>query len=372
MASAKTQTITLIINTPFNTPKGEKIFLTGNFPGCKWEPDCVLLKELSENRYTVTLPYKGAFKIKVTRGSYEKEAADSRGRILQDFTVDIVPQSVGDEDEGNQYINGESEAHPNLRIYDIRNWVDLGPLKAVGTIERIKGFYSPQLGNTRELHIRLPDDYYKSNRRYPVLYMHDGQNCFDPMTATFGTDWSVDDVLSDMVRRGEVRDAIVVGIYHKDRWREFNDEDQAPLYGDFLVDTLKPFIDSKYRTLKDRDNTFVMGSSFGSAISVSLSWRYPHVFGRAAGLAFNASFFEDALFRMVDSLPLTTTKLYLDHGTRGGDQKYGPHAKRFFEKLNKLGMPKDQYDYRVFEHTSHTEADWARRVHIPLKFLLGN
>ena len=115
-----------------------------------------------------------------------------------------------------------------------------------------------------------------------------------------------------------------------------------------------------------------MGSSYGSAISVSLSWRYSHIFGKAAGLAFNASFFEDALFRMIDSLPMTSTKLYLDHGSRGGDQKYGPHAARFFKRLSELGMPKDQYVYRTFEHTSHTEADWARRVHIPLKFLLGS
>ena len=327
---------------------------------------------MSDNKYSIELPYKGPFSLKVTRGTYETEAADSRGRVLQNFTVDLTPRSQGDEDEGNQFTNGESEAHPDLRIYDVRNWVDLGPLRAVGNIERIKGFYSPELGNTRELQIRLPDNYYTSNQRYPVIYMHDGQNCFDPMTATFGTDWSVDDVLSDMVKRGEIRDAIVVGIYHKDRWREFNDEDQAPLYGDFLVNTLKPFIDTKYRTHGDRENTFAMGSSFGSAISVSLAWRYSNTFGKVAGLAFNASFFEDALFRMVEDLPLTKTQLYLDHGSRGGDQKYGPHAQRFFKKLATLGMPKDQYVYRVFEHTSHTEADWARRVHIPLNFLLGS
>lgn len=345
------QNIRLIINTPFNTPSGDKVYITGDFPGCSWRPNCFKVTKLSDNKYEALIPFDSSFSMKVTRGSFNRQAADSRGRALQNLYVD---RSKSKE----------------IKIVDVKNWLDLGPLKAVGTIKRIKNFYSPELKNYRDLQIRLPDDYYTSNKRYPVLYMHDGQNCFDPNTASFGTDWSVDDVLSDLVKRGEVRDAIVVGVYHKNRGSEYNDEDRGDLYGEFLVNTLKSYIDSNFRTLTDRDNTFLMGSSFGSAISVSLSWRFSHIFGRAAGLAFNASFFNDALFRMIETFPLTTTKLYLDHGSRGGDQRFGPHAKRFLKRLEELGMPKSQYDYRFFDHTNHTETDWARRVHIPLKFLL--
>lgn len=348
MKTLVTTLVTLIVNTPFNTPLDEKIYVTGNFLNCDWKSDCLALEKVSPNQYALKVPLSSGQEFKITRGSWAKEAATSQGAPLKNLVS---------EGKKKQFV-------------DVSNWKDLGPLKATGHIVRIKNFYSPELDNERDLQVRLPDSYFQSDKHYPVIYMHDGQNVFDPQTSSFGTDWSVDDVLSQRVAKGELRDAIVVGIYHKNRFREFNDEDKGRAYGEFIVQTLKPYIDKEFRTLKGRENTFTMGSSLGAAISVSLSFRYPHIFSKAAGLSFNASFFNDALFRMTTRFPMTETQIYLDHGSRGGDQKFGPHLKRFLRHLQGQGMPKGQIIYREFPGTNHTESDWARRVHIPLTFFL--
>lgn len=344
--------VSLIINTPFNTPSHDSLYITGDIKDCHWKPKCLKLNKVSENKYQIKLPLEEGVEFKITRGSWEKEAADSRGRPLKNL------------------VTANTDNRSKL-IVDIKNWKDLGALRATGNIVRVTNFYSPELNNSRSLHIRLPDNYLKTKKRYPVIYMHDGQNAFDPNTSSFGTDWSVDEVLSKLASSGKTRDAIVVGIFHKERHREYNDEDLGQLYGEFIVETLKPYIDRNFRTRKEREHTFLMGSSYGSAISVSLAFRYPQVFGKSAGLSFNASFFNDMLFRLSDELPMTTTHLYLDHGSRGGDQKFGAHFKRYLKHLSRKGIPKDLITYRVYPDTNHTESDWARRVHIPLQFLLG-
>lgn len=345
----------LVVNTPFNTPPADDIFVTGNFGNCHWSPHCIKLQKVGDFLFQVEIPLEQGMKFKVTRGDWANEAADSSG----------MPRK-------NEKISSKNFYAGNEVVYDIRNWKDLGSLRASGNIERVANFASPQLENERTLHIRLPDDYNQigNKKTYPVIYMHDGQNCFDPKTATFGTDWAVDEVLSAMVDQGQVRDAIVVGVFSVNRGNEYNDASLGKLYGKFIVETVKPFIEQNYRVQTGPENTFLMGSSFGSAISVSMAWRYPHVFGKIAGVAFNGSFFGNHLFRLTSSLPLTSTKLYLDHGDINGDRYYARGTQRFIQHIKSLGMNDDQFVYQVFPYSSHTEADWARRVHVPLKFLL--
>jgi predicted alpha/beta superfamily hydrolase len=352
---ANTQSVKIVVKAPFNTPESANIFVTGNFQGCSWQPDCLQMQMVDDNLYEVQVQAGNEFKFKVTRGAWHLEGADNSGRALKDQSVSVRDFKI------NKPI-----------VVDLKNWKDQGPLRVTGRIERIQKFYSPELGNYRRLHIRLPQDYYHSGntKKYPVIYMHDGQNCFDPQTATFGTDWSVDEVLTRMVRENKVRDAIVVGVFSKNRSSEYNDASLGQLYGKFLVDTVRPFINQKYRTLTGPANTFLMGSSYGSAISVSLAWRYPNIFGRIAGVAFNGAFFNNNLFRLTRTLPMIPTAVYLDHGDYGGDRGYIPHTKRFLKHLDQIGFPKDQLFFKVFSYSGHTEADWARRVHVPLTFLL--
>jgi predicted alpha/beta superfamily hydrolase len=152
-----------------------------------------------------------------------------------------------------------------------------------------EAFEMPQLGRSRRVWLYLPPDYDASgDTRYPVLYMHDGQNVFDDATSYVG-EWGVDETLDSLHAAGELS-LIVVAVDHggEHRFDEYNPWTHAQYgggegdeYVDFLVETLKPYIDAHYRTLPDRLNTGIAGSSMGGLISFYAILRYPDVFGRA-------------------------------------------------------------------------------------------
>ncbi|HEY8570154.1 alpha/beta hydrolase [Microbulbifer sp.] len=144
------------------------------------------------------------------------------------------------------------------------------------------------LQRARTYRIYLPSGYEESDRRYPVLYMHDGQNLFDDATSYVG-EWGVDESLNQLAQTCGL-EVIVVGIDHGDKLRmtELNPYDnerfgsgEGNAYVDFLVKELKPRIDREYRTLADRDHTAIMGSSMGGLISNHAINRYPDIFGMA-------------------------------------------------------------------------------------------
>lgn len=151
-------------------------------------------------------------------------------------------------------------------------------------------FAIPQLGRTRRVWIYLPPDYAKSHRRYPVVYMHDGQNVFDAATSYVG-EWGVDESLDSLRRLGD-RGAIVVAVDHGgdkrldelDPWKNANPKfggGEGDAYVNFLVQTLKPYVDAHYRTLPDRRHTTIAGSSLGGLISLYAALKHPNVFGNA-------------------------------------------------------------------------------------------
>lgn len=147
-----------------------------------------------------------------------------------------------------------------------------------------EAFYMPQLDRHRRIWVYIPPEYRHSPHEYPVIYMHDGQNLFEEATA-FGAEWGVDEVVDNMRNK-----SIVVGIdnggekrgneYTVDDTEEFGKAEGRP-YLQFIVETLKPYIDKTYRTIPDRDHTFIAGSSMGGLISFYGALFYPHVFGTA-------------------------------------------------------------------------------------------
>ncbi len=163
-------------------------------------------------------------------------------------------------------------------------------------LERYPAFASSVLGNSRDLVLYLPPGYDHETDTYPVLYMHDGQNLFDPMAPYGG--WQVDDVIDDLLARGRMQEIIVVGMANTpDRTDEYTHvEDflpleggwvggEAPVYAQFVVNEVKPFIDARYRTRPDRDSTAILGSSLGGLVSFYLGWAYPEVFGYVGGMS---------------------------------------------------------------------------------------
>lgn len=247
------------------------------------------------------------------------------------------------------------------------------PTKAVatGTLRIIDNFASPQLGNSRKLRIYLPPGYDKNpQQRYPVLYMHDGQNLFDPKTAAFGAAWEIGTAMDKLIAAGIIEPAIVVGIDNTaDRIAEYTpccDKEHGggklDAYAAFIVDTVKPWADANLRTLKDREHTAIMGSSLGGIASVYIGQKYPQVFSKAGGVL-SSFWWNDRMF--VKNVPAhQPVKFYIDAGT-GGDGLEDTRKMRDAMLAQGYKLDEDLYYYEA-EGGTHNEKSWAARVHLPL------
>jgi predicted alpha/beta superfamily hydrolase len=265
-----------------------------------------------------------------------------------------------------------------------------------GTIERYASVQSRFVA-ARHVDVWLPPGYGRdTQQRYPVLYMHDGQNLFDPATSYGNVDWAVDEVMTRLIEGGEVRPAIIVGIWNTAKRREeympqravqgtvrFNvpgADDVQPTdvisdrYVDFIVRELKPFIDGTYRTLPGRDDTYVMGSSMGGLISQYAMSRHPETFGGAGCVSTHWPAGDGiALDDFAKHLPDPATHRYwFDYGTETLDATYEPYQRRADEILRKAGYVAGRnWVTRKFEGAEHSEKAWRLRVDQPLKFLIG-
>ncbi len=288
--------------------------------------------------------------------------------------------------------------------------IKLGPLDSavlrVGApnIVRHGDFQSGNV-DARHIDVWLPADYHETDRRYPVIYAHDGQNLYNPSFVWNETDWGVDEVLQGMIDDGTVDGAIVVGIWNTPKRRlEYlpqeawdaapgdmqiyieGQESGKPLsreYLRFIVEELKPFIDRHYRTKADRDNTLTMGSSMGGLISLYALLKYPDVFGAAACLSTHWPLHVDldnieATHSFIDFLKTSmpapgTHRVYFDFGSEELDGRYEPHQRLIDEMMAQLGYRRG-HDWvtRKFEGAGHSEKDWRERLGIPLGFLLAN
>lgn len=222
----------------------------------------------------------------------------------------------------------------------------------------------PGLERKRQIRLYLPPDYATSDKRYPVLYMHDGQNLFDTATSYSG-EWQVDEAMDALAREGKLA-AIVVGVDNggSKRMTELNPWDnvetgkgEGERYMDFVVKTVKPLIDARYRTLPDRANTGVMGSSMGGLISHYAINQYPDVFGNAG--IFSPAYWVGAnMYKMVGAQPARTdARLYLLMGEREGGAAV-QQAVRMRDELAKSGHPPANTVLKLVRDGEHTEAFW--------------
>lgn len=256
------------------------------------------------------------------------------------------------------------------------------PPPPAGRFERHAAFVSSFLGPSRDVLVYLPPGYdADESRRYPVLYLHDGQNLFDPETSFIrGQDWRFHRTAETLFASGAVEPLIVVGVYNTGASRidEYAPTQvshsrvggQADLYGRLLVEELKPFVDSRYRTRPGAADTGLGGSSLGGLVSLHLGLRYPEVFSRLAVVSPAAWWDERFIVRSVKSLaekpPL---RIWLDMGTHEGRQAVRA-AVALRDALVSRGWVLDS-DLKYFEARGgqHTEADWARRVDPILRYL---
>jgi predicted alpha/beta superfamily hydrolase len=260
-----------------------------------------------------------------------------------------------------------------------------------GNLRVAEGIYSPQLNNKRDILVYLPPSYLSGGDRYPVLYMHDGQNLFDEQTSFAGA-WQVGETMQQL--SGEGLEAIVVGIPNmgEDRLAEyspFRDRQQRGGRGDqylaFVVETVKPLIERDFRTLPGRMNTGMVGSSMGGLISLYAFFRWPEVFGLVGVMSPSLWFAREAIMSYVAHAPYWPGRIYLDAGTREltGSWSDYPHwrarSRRYYGSVRHLKRILVRKGYRLFDEllhveekwAHHRESAWARRLPQALRFLLG-
>lgn len=263
----------------------------------------------------------------------------------------------------------------------IANWDDLGGNHtAVGnTFILDVNFPIPQLNRQRRIWIYLPQNYYNSQQSYPVLYMHDGQNLFDEAFTAFGTEWSIDESLDSMQANGAVK-AIVVGIDNGggDRIDEYTPWTH-PQYGggdgelhlDFVISTLKPYIDANFRTLPGRNTTGIMGSSLGGLISMYAAIERPDVFGKAG--VFSPSFwYSDSCYKHVAAKGHSQTmRIYM----MASDLESATMVPNMFAMQDSLlvhGFSTAELNTQSTADGQHSEWYWAREFPAAYEWLFAD
>jgi predicted alpha/beta superfamily hydrolase len=255
-----------------------------------------------------------------------------------------------------------------------------------GNIKRHRAFPSKILGNRRDVLVYLPRGYRRlSQRRYPVLYLQDGQNVFDAATSFSGVEWAVDETAERLIKENLIEPLIVVavanmgeervheyaptrGIIDAKAKRKIRSKGLARKYGHFLMNELKPYIDRKYRTNPDAEFTGLGGSSLGGLVTLAIGILDPQVFGRLMVMSPSIWWDEFAIYRLVDSIKQKPSlKIWLDTGTaEPGWEQARELLNRLVEKGWKL---QKNLQYMEAQGAGHSEAAWAARVEPALRFL---
>lgn len=252
-----------------------------------------------------------------------------------------------------------------------RKKISKGKVTVIGNVDYHREIYSRILDNKRDFFVWLPAGYDDNpSKRYPVLYMHDGQNLIDPKTSFAGKDWQVDEALTRLIAEYKIKEIIVVGINNSgERLEEYSDSEKGEKYRKFLIEELKAFVDSKYRTLSDNKNTAIMGSSMGGLASFLMVWKHPEVFSMAGCMSSSFYYNDDKVFKMLDEYtqPKKHIKFYIDHGEDGLVR-----GQKMFCKLTQMGyVIGTDLDYFYAPKAEHNESEWAKRLERPLIFFFG-
>lgn len=242
-----------------------------------------------------------------------------------------------------------------------------------GTLDRIARFESSLLGNARDITIYLPPGYESGDTRYPVLYMHDGQNLFDPLRAFIpGQHWRLAEAADETIGHRKASPMIIVGVDNAgggriDEYTPTRDEERkaggrADAYGRFLLEELKPHIDAHYRTAP---LTALGGSSLGGLVTLYLGLKHPDVFTRLAAMSPSVWWGDRAILRIVEEYDGPPLRTWIDIGGREGLEAL-TGARMLRERL-----AQKHFDIRYIEdrRADHSERAWAKRAPAMLEFL---
>lgn len=341
----------LELNTPVHDDR--PVFVSGGF--CDWYPDVDLfrMQSLGPGQYvyefpdTWSLPHQ--FDYKYTRGGWDHVELDASGESVPNRTV-LANAGL------------KSDFVPHWRWYGMPfNPAWLPKIELLGNT-----FDAPKINQTRRVHVLLPHDYTQTDKRYPVLYLHDGQNLFGGGVG-YGS-WEIDQKMALLAARYH-HEVILVSIDHAEeaRIREFTfqttraGKGRGQYYLDFIRHVIKPVVDSRYRTLPDAEHTGIGGSSLGGLISIYAGLMHPNVFGRLMVFSPSLWISPKIYFDAIRFKAPVSMKIY----AYGGEQESRfmiPNIERFREALARQqygGNPIDIH-LSVDPTGTHQEAHWSR------------
>ncbi|MBF9222345.1 alpha/beta hydrolase [Hymenobacter ruricola] len=364
---AAAQSVLKITRVPADTPPADTLFVAGSFNG--WNPHSAAhaLTRAADGSYQISLPATlGLVEYKFTRGSWATGEAGANQQPLANRRADL--------------------AQTPLVLHQVAAWsAPAAPRKHTASAQvRVlsQAFAMPELGRTRRVLVYLPADYARQpQRRYPVLYLHDGQNVFDEATS-FSGEWGVDETLDRLRQTGQdASGSIVVAIDNDSQhradeyipWRnaEVKGGGQGGQYVDFLAKTLKPYVDAHYRTRPDAAHTGIAGSSLGGLISVYAALKYPRVFGRVG--AFSPAFWvcNDSLRAYAKTHPAArTARFYFVCGPKESETML-PLMTQWRDELRAEGVPAANLAFSAPANGEHREWFWRREFPAAYRFLFG-
>lgn len=368
--------VTITVEVPPSTPENEPVCITGNHDLLSnWQGTGVKLKETGPNLYlfSADLPAHTQIEFKFTRGSFASVEKAASGLERPNRTL-----KTGNSKPVSHHckIEAWADAHES-------NDGNQKPL-ITGNFKILAKVSSSLLKPQRNIIVWLPPSYNQaSNRRkrYPVVYMHDGQNLFDPTTSFGGVDWGVDEAMTECIKANIIQEAIIVGIANTaDRMSEYtpfpdpkHKGGNGASYVKFIVKELKPRIDKEFRTLKSRENTFIGGSSLGGLISLYAGINNPETFGGIIAISPSIWWSNGGIIKwLVDNgIENYKGKIWLDMGTREGEEAIN-YTRLLAKELSEKAPDFKGLHYREFPGGTHSEGAWKQRIHLPLKFFLHN
>ncbi len=345
--------VRLVVTSPANTPENARIFMASSLNN--WNPtdSGFELKKNAAGKYELEIPENsGKVEYKFTQGSWETTEGNESGKGIENrtFTFTGTPQII--ENTILSWAKPEPKKHTASKNVTILS----------------ENFGVPQLETTRRIWIYLPVDYQSSKKKYPVIYMHDGQNLFDNLTS-FSGEWQVDETMDKLFQEGE-NQAIIVGIDNggSERLNEYSPWEntkygggKGDLYADFLAQTLKPYIDKNYRTLASAKNTGLIGSSMGGLISFYTGLKYPEKFGKLG--VFSPSFWfansDLNLYISEYSKFLKKSKIYFLAGRKESAEMV-TDIEKVAPILIRKGICRKNIKTKFDDYGTHSESYWAK------------
>jgi predicted alpha/beta superfamily hydrolase len=366
---AAQQTIRINIDSLPQSSVANELYIAGSFNN--WNPANAQFKFQSADngKYFIELKLAaGNYEYKITRGSWKEVECKIGG-------IDIANRVL--KVSNDEIININIEAWKDNFQVQQRNHTACSHVKIIDT-----AFLIPQLNRTRRIWIYLPENYsLQPSYHYPVLYLHDGQNVFDDATS-FAGEWGVDEFLDSAM----VRSCIVVAIDNGadkrlNEYCPYNfslkslgissadsiNRGEGDQYVDFLVKTLKPFIDKNYRTLKDKSNTFIAGSSMGGLISMYAVLKYPKVFG-GAGVFSPAFWVGPKIFDDIKAIgKKVRSKIYFYAGKQESERMV-PDMLKAFDEMTEVS--KSKMTTVIRDNGKHNEMTWRKEFPLFYRWII--